>query len=182
MSSNFLVRELTGDEQAMYDRCTTTGMCGCPRLVIDDQSFDLEGDGSGRRWRAERAEWYRRQLAIALARLVRMSITLPAAQDGAEVEAGYYPPAPEVACAEATDDAISRLLRAAREIDRRFAGHHENIDFVIRRLRDLTQSFLDACHANDALTAERNALKAENERLMEALRDCEQAPAPKGGA
>ncbi|RWR49432.1 hypothetical protein EOW65_09140 [Sinirhodobacter ferrireducens] len=175
MSSDYLVRELTDDEQAMYDRCTTTGMCGCPRLVIGHQSFDLEGDGSGQRWRAERAEWYRRQLAIALARLVRMSITLPAAQDGAKVEAGCYPPEPEVACTEATDDAISRLLRAAGEIDRRFAGHHENIDFVILRLRDLTKSFLEACHANDALTA-------ENEQLRGALLDLAQATAPKGGA
>lgn len=97
---------------------------------------------------------------------------LSAIEPAAEDEAGDYPPEPEVACAEATGDAISRLRRAAREIDPTFAGHHENIDFAIQRLRDLTQSFLDACRANDALTAERDALKAEVARLRDALTQC----------
>ncbi|MPL79251.1 hypothetical protein SDC9_25127 [bioreactor metagenome] len=154
MSGNFLVRELMDDEREMYDRCTTTGMCGCPRLVIDDQSFDLEGDGSGRRWRAERAEWYRRQLAIALARLVRMSTTLPAAQDGAEVE---------------------RWKAAAIQKDKL----HGAAMSVVRAQSAENESLRDELTASAAEIA---ALKAENGRLREALLDLAQAPAPKGGA
>ena len=61
--------------------------------------------------------------------------------------------APEAteACAEQTEIVIKALQAAKREIDPRFAGHHENIGFAIRRLRCLTQSFQDACRENDAL-------------------------------
>lgn len=62
------LRPLTDDEQAMFDRHTATGVRDQPRLVIDQQSFDI--DNAGRPWQRERAEWYRRQMAIALARMV----------------------------------------------------------------------------------------------------------------
>ncbi|MFE3839664.1 hypothetical protein, partial [Pseudogemmobacter sonorensis] len=71
--------------------------------------------------------------------------------------------APEAteACAEQTEIVIKALRAAAREIDPKFAGHHENVGFAIRRLLNLTQSFLDACRSNDAFRQDAESLRAE---------------------
>ncbi|RWR09769.1 DUF3850 domain-containing protein [Paenirhodobacter populi] len=77
------LRPLESDELTMLDKHTQIGPCGQPRLVIDQQSFDLDNDGA--KWKPERAQWYRRQMAIALARLLRKARALPTAgQDRAE--------------------------------------------------------------------------------------------------
>ena len=81
MNDNAEARQMTENERAMLDRYTILGPRGQPRLVIDQQSFDI--DNAGRPWQRERAEWYRRQMAFALARMVKAETDALAAENDA---------------------------------------------------------------------------------------------------
>ena len=110
------LRPLTTDEQSMLDRHTALGLRDQPRLVIDQQSFDI--DNAGRPWQRERAEWYRRQMAIALARMVK------AETDALEREIAAARASAQ-AMAEALKLAENRLHRRAVDFD---TGSHEFIE------------------------------------------------------
>jgi len=65
-------RKLTDAEAAMLEAHLELGPLGQPRLVIDQQSFQFENDGQP--WARDRAVWYCKMLAIALARLVDSAV------------------------------------------------------------------------------------------------------------
>ncbi len=100
--------------------------------------------------------------------------TKACAQDGGD---DLAPEATE-ACAEQTEIVIKALQAAAQEIDPRFVGHHENVSFAIRRLRNLTQSFRDACQSNDALRADKAKLEGLADDLAKAAKETIDADCP----